>query len=87
MKNSRVVLDVQVPHLHELLLALVDVGEFVEHAADFGHEPRRVHLVLGRVLDDGVRGHRQIARGVMIQPREKDEKSYLKTKGKEEAFK
>ena len=65
--DSREVLDVEVPHLHELLLAGVDVGELVEHAADLGHQPRRVHLVLRRLLDDGVRRHREVRRRVVVQ--------------------
>ena len=61
-------LHVEVPHLHELLFAGVDVGELVEHAADLGHQPRRVHLVLGGLLDDGVRRHGQVRRRVVVQP-------------------
>ena len=68
-------LHMEVPHLHELFFALVDVGEFVEHAADFGHQPRRVHLVLRGLFYDGVRRHGEVRRRVVIQPaREKEQK-------------
>lgn len=39
-----------VPHLHELLLALVDVRELVDHLAHLGDQPLRVNLVLGALL-------------------------------------
>ena len=66
--HKGVVLDVQIPHLHEILLALVDVGELVDHPTDFGHEPRRVDDVLRRRLENSVRRHGQVRGGVVIQP-------------------
>jgi hypothetical protein len=40
-------LDVNVPHLHELLLAFVDVGKLVNHLAHLGRQPLRINLLSG----------------------------------------
>ena len=68
-------LDVEVPHLHELLLAVVDVGELVNHAAYGGVEPGRVDQVLGGGLEDGVRRHRHHRRAVVVQSENGREKN------------
>jgi len=58
--------DMQVPHLHELLLALVDVSELVDHHHGLGLEPLGVVLVLGvGVHLLGV--HREAGDGVVVQ--------------------
>ena len=50
----------QVPHLHEVLLAGVDVGEVVDHLAGLDLEPAGVSLVLDLLArQDGVGGYGQ----------------------------
>ena len=50
----------QVPHLHEVLLAGVDVGEVVNHLAGLDLEPAGVGLVLDLLArQDGVGGDGQ----------------------------
>lgn len=58
---------VEVPHLHELLLAFVDVSELVDHHHRLLLQPQRVRLVL-RVDIQLVGVHGQASDRVVVQP-------------------
>ena len=58
-KNLRELLDMIVPHLHELLLPRVDVGEIVDHLRSLDTEPLWVGMILFVVaMKNRVRGYR-----------------------------
>jgi len=58
---------VEVPQLHELLLALVDVGEFVYHHAGLGAQPLGISLAFA-VHVELLGLDRQARRRVVVQP-------------------
>ena len=59
VSNKRKLLDMVVPHLHELLLPGIDVGEVVNHLASLDPQPLRVRVILLIVpVEDGMRGNR-----------------------------
>ena len=58
-KNLRELLDMIVPHLHELLLPGVDVREVVDHLRSFDAKPLGVGMILFVVsMENRVRGNR-----------------------------
>ncbi len=63
-----------VPHFHKLLFALVDIGKFVNHLADFLDQPRRINSVLISRLSQSKRRLGEARIGVVIQPEKRKQK-------------
>ena len=58
-----------VPHLHEVLLSGVHVGEVVNHLAGLDPEPLRVWVVLVVLsVEDGVGGDGEAGGAEVVQP-------------------